>query len=58
MVLDWDMRAWTTYHNPPTICGPDLSGPELKEAICASLARTGEDDPTGARLEWNMKHKA
>jgi hypothetical protein len=56
MVLDWDMRAWTTAHNPPTIIGPDLSGAELKEAISASLARTGEDDPTGARLKWNIKH--
>jgi hypothetical protein len=58
MVLGWDMRAWTSAHNPPTICGPDLSGAELKDAIAASLARTGEDDPTGARLKWNIKHKA
>jgi len=56
-VLGWDMRAWTTAHNPPTVCGPDLSGPQLKEAIAASLARSGEDDPTGARLKWNVKHK-
>jgi hypothetical protein len=58
MVLDWDLRAWTTAHNPPTICGPDLSGADLKAAIRASIARTGEDDPTGARLKWNMKHGA
>jgi hypothetical protein len=57
MVLDWDIRAWTTAHNIPTVCGPDLSGLELKEAIVASLARTGEDDPTGARLKWNIKHR-
>ena len=57
MVLAWDIRAWTTAHDPPTICGPDMSGPQLKEAIRASLARSGEDDPTGARLKWNVKHK-
>jgi hypothetical protein len=50
MVLAWDTRAWTTAHDPPTSCGPDTSGPQLKEAIRASLARSGEDDPTGARL--------
>jgi hypothetical protein len=58
MVLDWDIRAWTTSHNGPTIVGPDLSGAELKQAIRASLAKTGEDDPTGARLKWNIKHKS
>ena len=25
-VLDWDIRAWTTAHDPPTICGPDMGG--------------------------------
>jgi hypothetical protein len=57
MVLDWDMRAWTGAHNPPTVIGPDMSGAQLKEAIRASLHKTGEDDPTGARLKWNIKHK-
>jgi len=51
MVLDWDMVAWTSAHNPPTVLGPDLSRAELKAAIRASLARTGEDDPTGTRLD-------
>jgi hypothetical protein len=37
--------------------GPDLGGGELKRAIRASLARTGEDDPSGVRLKWNRKHK-
>jgi len=57
MVLDWDIRAWTSSHNPPTVCGPDMSGAEIKTAIRASLARTGEDDPSGARLKWNEKHR-
>jgi|GEM_PF-1926347 len=55
-VLAWDLRAWTSCHNPPTVVGPPLSPKELKEAIRASLARTGEDDPTGARLKWNIKN--
>lgn len=50
-VLEWDIRAWTTAHNPVTVVGPPLSGRELKAAIRASLARTGEDDPSGARLK-------
>ncbi len=29
-----------------------MSTDELKAAIRESLARTGEDDPTGARLEY------
>lgn len=56
-VLDWEIRAWTTAHDPPTICGPDLNGAEIKQAIRESLHRSGEDDPTGARLTWNIKNK-
>jgi hypothetical protein len=56
-VLDWDIRAWTSSHNPPTICGPDMSGTEIKKAVRESLHRTGEDDPTGSRLKWNIKNK-
>jgi hypothetical protein len=56
-VLAWDIKAWTTSHDPPTICGPDMSGDEIKAAVRESLARSGEDDPTGARLKWNVKHK-
>ena len=55
-VLNWDIRHWTSCHNPPQICGPDMSGDEIKAAVRASLARTGEDDPTGQRLKWNQKH--
>ena len=55
-VLAWDFEAWTSSHDPPTICGPDLSGDEIKQLIRASLGRTGEDDPTGSRLKWNQKH--
>jgi len=57
MVLDWPIRVWTSAHNPPTVVGPDLSGEQIKQEIRASLARSGEDDPTGARLKWNLKHK-
>jgi hypothetical protein len=57
LVLDWDMRAWTSAHNPPTVVGPDMSGDELKTTIRASLARSGEDDPSGARLKWNVKNR-
>jgi hypothetical protein len=57
MVLSWDIRAWTSCHNPPAICGPDLNGEQIKEAVRQSLHRTGEDDPTGARLKWNIKNK-
>jgi hypothetical protein len=57
LVLGWDIRAWTGAHNPPTVVGPDLSGAEIKQAIRASIARTGEDDPTGARLKWNIKNR-
>jgi hypothetical protein len=56
-VLDWDLKAWTSCHDPPTICGPDLSGEQIKAAIRESLARSGEDDPTGARLKWNIKNR-
>jgi hypothetical protein len=56
-VLAWDIRAWTSAHNPPTVCGPDLSGEAIKAAVRESIHRTGEDDPTGARLKWNIKHK-
>lgn len=55
-VLDWDIRHWTSCHNPPQVVGPNLSGEEIKAAVRASLARTGEDDPTGKRLKWNKKH--
>ena len=55
-VLDWDIHYWTSCHNPPQICGPEMSGDEIKAAVRASLARTGEDDPTGQRLKWNRKH--
>jgi hypothetical protein len=54
-VLDWDIRHWTSCHNPPQIGGPDLSGDDIKTAVRASLARSGEDDPTGNRLKWNQK---
>lgn len=56
-VLDWDIRAWTSAHDPPTICGPDLPGAAIKQLVRESLARSGEDDPTGARLKWNRKHR-
>jgi len=56
LVLDWDIQAWTTAHNPPTVCGPALSPDELKTAIRESLHRSGEDDPTGQRLKWNKKN--
>lgn len=55
-VLDWDFRAWTSAHDPPGVCGPDLERAELKEQIRASLGRSGELDPTGASLKWNRKH--
>jgi hypothetical protein len=55
-VLDWDIRHWTSCHNPPQVHGPDMSGDDIKAAVRASLARTGEDDPTGQRLKWNKKH--
>ena len=39
-------------------CGASMgSGADIKAAVRASLARTGEDDPTGQRLAWNRKHK-
>ena len=56
-VLAWDLKAWTTSHDPPTICGPGMSGDEIKAAIRASLHRSGEDDPTGARLKYNKKRR-
>lgn len=54
-VLDWDIEYWTSCHNPPRVCGPKLSGADIKAAVRASIARTGEDDPSGARLTWNKK---
>jgi hypothetical protein len=54
-VLAWDLAAWTTSHDPPGVGGPPWSGDAIKQAIRESLARTGEDDPTGARLKWNRK---
>jgi len=56
-VLDWDIKAWTTCHDPVAVCGPDFSGAEIKEAIRESLHRTGEDDPSGARLKHGFKCK-
>jgi len=56
-VLDWDLKAWTSAHDPPTVCGPDLPADEIKQLIRASIHRSGEDDPTGARLKWNRKHR-
>jgi hypothetical protein len=56
-VLEWDMKAWTSAHNTPTICGPEMTGDEPKAAIRESLKRSGEDDPSGASLKWNKKHK-
>jgi hypothetical protein len=55
-VLDWDIKAWTCFHDPPTVCGPDLDGETIKQKIRESLQRSGEDDPTGARLKWTKKH--
>lgn len=55
-VLAWELKAWTSCHNPPQVIGPDMTGTEIKEAVRASLHRSGEDDPTGARLKWNIKH--
>jgi hypothetical protein len=54
-VLDWDIQHWTSCHNPPQVCGPNMGGEEIKAAIRASLARSGEDDPTGQQLKWNKK---
>lgn len=56
-VLGWDIKAWTSAHDPPTVCGPNLSGEEIKRLVRESLQRSGEDDPTGARLKWNIKHR-
>ena len=56
LVLAWDIKAWTSAHNPVSICGPDLSGDEIKKAIRESLSRSGEDDSTGGRLKWNIKN--
>jgi hypothetical protein len=55
-VLDWDIKAWTSCHDVPTVCGPDVDGDGIKELVRASLARSGEDDPTGGRLKWTKKH--
>lgn len=55
-VLDWPVRAWTSAHDPPTVCGPDLDGEQIKQAVRDSIHKSGEDDPTGARLKWNIKH--
>lgn len=46
-VLSWPICAWTTAHDPPRVCGPDWTGDAIKDAIRASLAKTGELDPTG-----------
>ena len=56
LVLAWDIKAWTSAHNPVSICGPDSSGDEIKKAIRESLSRSGEDDSTGGRLKWNIKN--
>lgn len=56
-VLDWDIKAWTSAHDPPTVCGPNLPGNEIKRLVRESIHRSGEDDPTGARLKWNLKHR-
>jgi hypothetical protein len=55
-VLDWDIKAWTSMHDPPTVSGPDMDGESIKQAVRESLKRSGEDDPTGARLKWTKKH--
>jgi hypothetical protein len=57
MVLDWDFSHWVTCHDPPQVSGPPGGGEAIKAMIRASLAKSGEDDPTGARLKWNKKHK-
>jgi hypothetical protein len=56
-VLDWNIKAWTSAHDPPTVCGPNLPGDEIKRLVRESIHRSGEDDPTGARLKWNVKHR-
>jgi hypothetical protein len=56
-VLDWDIRAWTSAHDPPTVCGPKLPGAEIKRLVRESIHRSGEDDPSGARLKWNLKKR-
>jgi hypothetical protein len=56
-VLSWDFKAWTSSHDPPNVCGPELSADEIKQLVREALHRTGEDDPTGAQLKWNVKHK-
>lgn len=55
-VLAWPIRAWVTAHDPPTVSGPDMAGEEIKNAVRESIHRSGEDDPSGARLKWNIKH--
>jgi hypothetical protein len=55
-LLDWDIKAWTSPHDPPRVSGPDLDGDAIKQLIRESLQRSGEDDPTGARLKWNIKN--
>jgi hypothetical protein len=56
-VLGWEIKAWTSAHDPPTVCGPNLPGDEIKRLVRESIHRSGEDDPTGARLKWNIKHR-
>lgn len=56
-VLQWDVEAWATAHDPPTVSGPPMSGEEITAAVRASVQRSGEDDPTGARLLYNRKHR-
>jgi hypothetical protein len=55
-VLQWDIKAWTSAHDPPMVCGPDLDGDGIKQAVRESIHRSGEDDPTGASLKWTKKH--
>ena len=56
LILSWDIKAWTSAHNPVSNYGADLSRNEMKKTIRESLGRSGEDDPTVARLKWNIKN--
>jgi len=55
-MLSWDIKAWTSAHNPVSIYAADLSRNEIKKTIRESLGRSGEDDPTGGRLKWDIKN--
>ena len=60
MKSPWSMSPIISLLAPTAVercCGPDMSSDELKQAIRDSLARTGEDDPTGQSLKWNKKHR-